>query len=468
MSPKVLAAIIATVVFCQATTATAAITSRGLSAEPTRDGWHETVLYRFRGPEDAPHGDGAFPQGGVIADASGALYGTTSVGGSQGNGTVFELTPSPSGDPWQETVLHEFQNAGDDGASPVDRPVLGADGVLYGTTQAGGQYCHGVFCVGGTVFALIPPPVSTGPWAEQVLVSFSDQNPDGDAPHGDLFGGSRALFGTTALTRFGNAGTAFQLVPGPSGATETTLHAFSSRHARDGVFPEGGLVADRGGVLFGTTLGGGNTGGQCGNDGCGLVYELIPPLGHDAHWTEHVLYAFTGPDGSAPFASLLLGRDGALYGTTYGGGLRVCQGGCGVAFKLTQPHTRAAMWTETIVHQFGDGPGDGTSPVSPLIADRDGVLFGTTLNGGDLDCGDGTGCGAVFALRPRRDGSDTWSERILHQFRGLRRRDGQGPAAGLLLDGEHRLFGTTEIGGGGRCYNGCGTVFSITQSPTRR
>jgi len=317
------------------------------------------------------------------------------------------------------------------------------------------------------VFALIPPPVNTGPWAEQVLVSFSDQNPDGDAPHGDLFGVPGVLFGTTALTRFGNAGTAFQIVPGPSGAAKTTMHAFSSRHARDGVFPEGGLVADRHGMLFGTTLGGGNTGGQCGNDGCGLVYELIPSGGRVAHWTERVLYAFTGPDGSSPFASLLLGRDGALYGTTYGGGSRFCQGGCGVAFKLTQPHERAAMWTETIVHQFGDGPGDGFSPVSPLIQDRYGVLYGTTQNGGDLKCGNGTGCGAVFALRPRRDGSDTWSERILHRFRGMRRRDGQGPTAGLLLDREHRLFGTTEIGGGGHCYNGCGTVFSITQSPTR-
>src|SRR5580698_4755333 len=133
MSPRVLAATIASVVLCQATTAAAAITSPDLRAQPAGEAWHETVLYRFRGPENSPHGDGALPQGGVIADATGTLFGTTSVGGLHGNGTVFELTPLPSGGEWQETTLHQFQNAGDDGASPGDRPVLGANGVLYGT-----------------------------------------------------------------------------------------------------------------------------------------------------------------------------------------------------------------------------------------------------------------------------------------------------------------------------------------------
>ncbi len=463
MPPRIVAASIACVVLCQAATAVAARPALPPSAAlQTAGEWHETVLYRFGGPEAAPEGDGAFPQAGVAADASGDLFGTTSVGGSNGNGTVFELAPATAGREWHETLLHEFLNEGDDGASPMDRPVFDDRGVLYGTTQAGGEYCHGLLCVGGTVFGLIPAPVNAGPWAEQVLLSFSDGNPGGDAPRGDLLAGRGTLFGTAALTYFGSAGTAFSVVTGPSGASERILHAFSARDARGGVFPEGGVISDRRGVLYGTTLEGGNTGDECGSAGCGVVYQLVPPQRRGGRWRERVLYAFSGPDGSAPFASLLMGRRGALYGTTYGGGSRACEEGCGLVFELSPPRGGDGPWTETIVHAFGTAAGDGYWPLSALIEDRDGVLYGTTLSGGDVACGGGAGCGVVFALRPRRDGSDMWTERILHRFRGLRRRDGEGPAAGLLLAGEHRLFGTTEIGGGGKCYNGCGTVFALS------
>ncbi len=434
------------------------------AADRPRPAWHETVLYRFHGPEAAAEGDGAFPQGGVVRDGSGRLYGTTSGGGSNGNGTVFSVAPPAYQlDRWHETILHEFEDAGDDGASPVDRPLLGADGVLYGTTQAGGAFCHGLLCIGGTVFGLVPPPTNLGAWTERVLLSFSDDNSGGDAPRGDLIAVGGVLYGTAALTHFGDAGTVFRVDGGPAAADETILHAFNVKQAAEGVFPEGGVVADASGNLYGTTLEGGNAGGPCGSTGCGVVFELLPPAEHRRQWSERVLHAFDGADGSSPFASLTFGGNGALYGTTYSGGLAACQNGCGVVFKLTPPASGRDGWSESVLHYFGATRRDGywAGLRRRWVADERGALYGTTLDGGDRACGSGAGCGIVFQLIPHRGGR-FWEERVLHRFSGMKSGDGEGPAAGLLR-ADHTLYGTTEIGGGGRCYNGCGTVFSLQE-----
>jgi uncharacterized repeat protein (TIGR03803 family) len=275
-----------------------------------------TTLYTFGGGTD-----GAFPEAGLIADASGALYGTTGIGGTPcashvSCGTVFKLTPpGATGGPWTETVLNSF--TGVDGWAPGAGLIADASGALYGTTRLGGFGSggpgggFGTCC--GTVFKLTPPGVTGGPW------------------------------------------------------TETVLHAFGG----DGTTPEAGLIADASGALYGTTA----------QDG---VFKLTPPGATGGPWTETVLYSFIGGgDGAAPVAGLIADASGALYGTTQAGGGTGCAGGlgCGTVFKLTPPTTTGGTWTESVLYSFTGGT-DGANPVAGLIADTSGALYGTTEGGG--------------------------------------------------------------------------------------
>lgn len=112
------------------------------------------------------------------------------------------------------------------------------------------------------------------------------------------------------------------------------------------------------------------------------------------------------------------------------------------------------MGEETILHSFAGSP-DGENPDAALVRDGAGNLYGTTLDGGDSDCGGGLGCGIVFKLD--KNGNET----ILHTFSGT---DGEHPKAGLLRDAAGNLYGTTTFGGGttGCGSEGCGVVFKIT------
>lgn len=132
-------------------------------------GWTETVLYSFYG-----HNDGADPVSGVVLDAAGNLYGTTRFGGTYGNGTVYQLRPTKSGN-WKETVLHSFQGGSTDGAEPLGGLVFDQSGSLYGTTEFGGNSFQNYY---GTVFELAH---SGHGWTERVLYSFQGKN-DGGAP----------------------------------------------------------------------------------------------------------------------------------------------------------------------------------------------------------------------------------------------------------------------------------------------
>jgi uncharacterized repeat protein (TIGR03803 family) len=156
--------------------------------------WRERVLYGFTGS------DGAHPHAGLIADATGALYGTTWLGGTAGYGTVFKLTPpAASGWTWwTETVLHNF--TGSDGAEPLAGLIADAAGALYGTTRYGGASGR------GTVFKLTPPAASGGSWTETVLHGFNGS--DGDTPlAGLLADATGALYGTTEWGGPGGYGT---------------------------------------------------------------------------------------------------------------------------------------------------------------------------------------------------------------------------------------------------------------------
>src|ERR1019366_934096 len=198
--------------------------------------------------------DGGFPQAGLIFDAAGNLYGTTSEGGtssscSGGCGTVFELTPTAGGG-WTEKVLHNFNSNGTDGANPYAGLIFDAAGNLYGTTTVGGTYYY------GTVFELTP--TAGGGWTEKVLHSFNYNGTDGNNPQASLtIDAAGNLYGTTSGGgTYGNyKGTVFELTPAAGGDwTETVLHNFVGP---DGAAPLAGLIFDAAGNLYGTTSGGG-------------------------------------------------------------------------------------------------------------------------------------------------------------------------------------------------------------------
>ena len=255
-------------------------------------GWKEAVLYSFgRGT------DGQYPSAGLVLDAAGNLYGTTTNGGDSNYGTVFELAPDGHSG-WNETVLHSFNSQ--DGGDPNAGLNFDAAGNLYGTTSAGGAFRR------GTVFELAPD--GQGGWKETVLHSFNGV--DGAAPSdGLIFDAAGNLYGMTASGGPQSLGTVFELSPqGHGGWKETVLHKFDGT---DGFAPFGTLIFGSAGNLYGTAAGGGT-------QDFGSVFELAPD-GHGG-WKETVLHSLKDRPGASPFGGLILGGQGHLYGTTAGDG----------------------------------------------------------------------------------------------------------------------------------------------------
>jgi uncharacterized repeat protein (TIGR03803 family) len=327
-------------------------------------GWTEAVLHSF---SDNGH-DGFHPQGGLIFDAAGNLYGTTSDGGDHRGGTVFELAPQVGGG-WSEFVLHNF-GGGTDGSEPNAGLIMDATGNLYGTTTVGGA--HGY----GTAFEL--KPVAGGGWTEKMLHSFSGTT-DGSEPYAGLtFDAAGNLYGTTTGGGAYLGGTVFELLPQASGQwLGRVLHAFGQVNANGVsiVEPYGGVVFDQAGNLYGTTYyGGGGSGG--------VVYELTPTAGG---WKETSVHNFgdgtSGGSGTNLYAGVVFDTAGNLYGTTINGGDEHgdCSGtGCGVVFELT-PAT-GGEWTETVLIDFNYT--DGGHPTGTLVFDSAGNIYGTTTAGG--------------------------------------------------------------------------------------
>ena len=330
------------------------------------------------------------------------LYGLTLQGGgspacSLGCGTVFALTPpSAPGAPWTRQVIHSFTGGGD-GAFPTGTPLIAPDGTIYGTTQygGGGAGCSGTEPGCGTVFALSPPVSPGGLWTETVLYDFLGRA-DGANPGGGLVVDiSGALYGTTPVGGQYSKGAVFQLIPpAESGGawTKTVIYSFSGRDG-DGYQPSPGLVAGPGGVLYGSTaLGGIDDGGTI-----FVLYQSTPGV-----WTERVLYRFEVEGGFLPVpnGSLTLGKNGAVFGTTaYGGiGNPLCDYGCGQVFELyrTSP---GGPWLAQVLYRF-EGSTDGAFPLGSLVLGEDGALYGTTHYAGDTTCKPPIGCGTVYRLLP--------------------------------------------------------------------
>ncbi len=342
----------------------------------TGHGWVEKRLYSFSNKG----GDGQSPQGTLIFDSAGNLYGTTSAGGSDGVGTVFELMRNPDGS-WTEKILHSFLNNGVDGQDPIDGLVLDSAGNLYGTTFGGGEF------VVGTVFEL--SPTSSGPWSEQLLHAFSPNVSlkDGNRPRGNLVIDTHGnLYGTTLLGGLNFDGTVYELSPSAGSWNESILYSFNA-YTGDGLQPVSGVVFDSSGNIYGTTTAGGSA-------GMGTVFELTPSA--NGTWAESILYNFASTsksDGSNPVGSLVFDSAGNLYGTTLIGGTGTCTttGGCGIVYELMHS---GSHWSERVIHNFNNNGTDGYFPIPGVVLDSADNVYGTTYYGGAFN--DGT----VYAFRP--------------------------------------------------------------------
>jgi hypothetical protein len=337
------------------------------------------------------------------------LYGTT-LGGNGVAGTIFEMAPpTTSGAAWTLTVLHSFPYNSDDGQnfSPNGTVLIGPGGTLYATTQGPGSPELGL------AIALAPPSTSGGDGTEHVLYPFGGAA-DGGGPFAGVVSEGGSLFGTTISGGLegcdeDGCGVVFQLTPGPthgSAWTESVLHTLIGS---DGAGSRAALTLGPGGVLYGTTSNGGS-GSACqqSQGGCGTVFQLIPPATSGGTWTFSLIYNFTGinGDGAQPVASIAVGKNGAIYGTTEAGGSvasdSACPGsalyqlypGCGTVFALTPPSTSGGTWTETLLHSFSGQNGDGAGPLAGLVLSPSGVLYGTTSAGGTA------GKGTAFAIEP--------------------------------------------------------------------
>ena len=323
----------------------------------------ETVIYAF----DSFAG-GLSPYGGLIQDASGNFYGTTTLGGYDkksckyyGCGVVFEVTPTG-----RETVLYESPRQSSFG--PVGL-AFDTQANLYVTT------------VGGALLELGPAGGVT------LLHKFPAYKGDGKyLSAGPVVDGLGNVYGTTMSgghagswgkhrVCYGGCGTVFEV---SAAGVETIIHAFNGFQKKnaDGADPEAGLILDAQGNLYGTTAWGGVY-------GQGTVFKLTPA------GAETVLYSFTGlADGSEPVGSLVMDAQGNLNGTTEYGGVY----GYGTVFKLTP------AGTETVLYSFTGSP-DGALP-SDLVFDGQGNLYGTTGAGGNVNSYCTAGCGVLFKITP--------------------------------------------------------------------
>ena len=353
---------------------------------------------------DQTNGDD--PQAGLAQGLDGNFYGTTTRGGINANGTIFQITPTGV-----FTNLISF--AGTNGASPRSGLLLGMDGSFYGTTYTGGSNNAGI------IFQITTNGVLS------TLQTFSFAG--GGFPIGGLVqdqGGN--LYGTTAVGGTNSGGTVFRLAT--NGIIQTL--DFFNISGNGGNSPYAGLLRGSNANYYGTTY-------QGGTNGYGTIYEI------NTNGALTTLVSFGNTNGANPYAGLISDLNGNLYGTTYQGGAN----GYGTVFEL---HTNGTL---TTLVSFGNT--NGATPQAGLFLGMDGNLYGTTSAGGDLSS-QPAGHGTVFKLST----NGTLTSLIL--FNGT---NGDSPQGSLIQDAQGNFYSTTAGGG----TNGFGTVFrfSITVTPPR-
>ncbi len=376
-----------------------------------------TVVHSFAGGSD-----GATPLAGLTIDRFGKLYGTTSDIEIGGGGGAFDLRNAGLG--WTLSTLSNLQRQLS-AIYPASKLVWGPDGALYGTTTLGGV--EGVCdnssgC--GTVFRLQAPTRICGslvcPWTGTVLYAFQSIQ-DGYEPGQIVFDSAGNIYGTTSLggtssnCGLDGCGTVFKLANSGGAWTKTTLYNFNG--GVDGGGPNGGVILDAAGNLYGTA---------------GFVYELSPSGGG---WTLTILHTFSGEYGAR--GPLVTDTSGNLYGVAEN------NSGAGLVFELAQPGT----WTyEVLSDSLPNSPNGG------LVFDTAWNLYGTTFGGGAF--GDGT----AFELM-HTNGS--WTVIDLHDFTFS---DGSSINGGMTFDANGNLYGTSQTGGTTSeiCYTGCGTAWKLT------
>jgi uncharacterized repeat protein (TIGR03803 family) len=325
-----------------------------------------------------------------------------------------------------ESAIYGFKG-GSDGQWPASALVSDGEGNFYGTTGA---------FTDGTVFKLTPN--GSRVWSKTVLYSFGQGGYAPYQPVGNLILDKAGnLYGATEYGGDQTWGSVFELSPAQDGTW--TFNVIYSVGGSVGGRPMAGLVFDKAGNLYGTT----STEGEY--DG-GTVFQLTPSQG--GGWTANVIHSFgRAADGSAPYASLIVGDKGNLYGTTTAGGTT----NNGTVFRLDPPATQGGTWAEHVLYSFKGTP-DGSLPRASLIFDQKGNLDGTTVNDGAF------GGGTVFQLTRGQDGG--WTESVIYSFGTTTEYDGDQPWGGLVFDGEGNLYGTTWYGG--TCQGGvCGVVFKL-------
>jgi len=422
-----------------------------LLAAPAAHATSFRTVYVFSGGND-----GGYPESPLITDANGNLYGLANAGGVRGGGVVYRLRPaSGTAHGYSQTTLYAFCILSNctDGQRPIGALVL-RSGALYGATVSGGVFG------GGAVFKLTPPTEQGQPWTETVLHGFATESSaaDGYNPNGGLvFDQAGNLFGTTNAGGTAGAKSSGAIFELTHSGVYTILYSFPT-DSRLGVGLNWGLTLDEAGNLYGITQQGGSP--ECADfgAGCGSVFELSPPGPGKTAWIFTTLYDFhknkSGHNGFWPYGGVIR-RGGALYGTTENGGIR---GNFGTVYKLSPPKSGAGFWNETIIEDFfrhGDGWSD--EPLAGVVFDSAGNLFGTT-NGPGKDSSDN---GTLYRLSRPASGKAGWSEAPLALFTSLLP-TGIYPRS-LMINAAGSVYGVTYAGGDTNANGGYGfgTVFQL-------
>jgi uncharacterized repeat protein (TIGR03803 family) len=418
-----------------------AVAFAGLAAGADASAYSEKVLHSFCNTLNCT--GGTYPNGGLLSDQDGDLFGTAYEGGKYGYGIVFELVPNADKSKYTEHILYAFckTQSCNGGGNPLGELIMDRDGALYGVAVEFGVNN------GGTVFKLTH---NAGQVTYTKIHNFCLQGAkctDGTQPitglayqgqsSGAPWNGSSPLFGATQSGGTNNSGIAYRLAPGGSGWSYQVIHNFN---APDSYAEPGPMLVDASGNVLGVTGSGGKYGG-------GVLYRLAAGT-----WNETVLHNFCADtncsDGRQGVGRLAMDAAGNLFGATGAGGAGAhCAEpvGCGVIFE------RPASGGYSIIYNFCSlsACADGYDPFAGPILDASGDLFGTTYNGGGS-----ADAGTAFELTP----GTPWAETVLYSFCAQQScADGNGSHAPLIMDAGGNLYGTTASGGA----HGGGTAFEL-------